>query len=63
MGWLFSLTVGVCKPMRKLREEISLKLLSVCDQKVNEGGIRSGNNYHHCHSPPLVLAKDPGSDS
>lgn len=32
------LTVGVCKLMKKIRKEISLKLLSICEQKVNEGG-------------------------
>lgn len=60
---LFLLAVGVCKLMKKIRKEISLKLLSICDQKVNEGGTKSTNNYHHCHNPPLVLAKDPRSDS
>lgn len=36
---LLSLAVGVGRLMKKLRKEISLKLLSVCDQKVKEGGI------------------------
>lgn len=35
---LFLLAVGVCKLMKKIRKEISLKPLSICDQKINEGG-------------------------
>lgn len=34
------LAVVVCKLMKKIREEISLKLQNICDQKVKEGGAR-----------------------
>lgn len=38
--WVVLLAVVVCKLMKKIREEIILKLLSICGQKVKEGGTR-----------------------